>query len=99
MQRAADRCMELASAHLQQEGDSLGVSALRPEMRTAWKGTATLIYPAGATLGRHTVRAPPPPKTRPGYVSQLASAPDIATRTRGRTAAATGSCSSLLGAR
>jgi len=54
MQLAADHLMDLASDELRRQGDAAGVSALRKEMRTEWGSTATLIYPAGSTLGRHT---------------------------------------------
>ena len=57
MQDAADRLMELATNKLREqndEGGRTGVRALRKEMRTPWKGTATLIYPPGSTLGNHT---------------------------------------------
>ena len=54
MQRAADRLMALASDELRRRGDRVGEHALRPAMRTPWTRTSTLIYPAGATLSRHS---------------------------------------------
>ena len=54
MQRAADRLMALASDELHRRGDRVGEHALRPSMRTPWTRTSTLIYPAGATLSRHS---------------------------------------------
>ena len=46
--------MALASDELRRRGDRVGEHALRPAMRTPWTRTSTLIYPAGATLSRHS---------------------------------------------
>ena len=57
MKIAAERLMSLALNHPEVRNDPAAIASLRRQ--TEWGGSATLLYPAGATLGRHKdVRAP-----------------------------------------